>query len=345
MAPQRHLRIGGCATGNRQGKMERWRFKFVLAKPHSPCRLVRRLSNSQVRSPQLTPAQISLIALGLILLWNLGSAYRRAVGMTLRAPLVWTALAITAILSVELGIDGSSPRASTWRYLAAVGTFCPPMALLGAKRPQDRGWQFVVGSLWIVLSLPALQAIVFAPSSPLELHPAWRWFLLLLVGVAVFNHLPTRYTLSALLAGAAQLLLLHEHTPIPWSDSNPLAVLTAIALLVIAERAVTFLKRRDDTSLTASNRVWLDFRDAFGAVWALRVVERVNQAAQQAGRADRLHWRGFPCTWDPLRGSSDGIQDPLQVTIRMLLRRFVSLDWIDQRCPQTDPKESVDRQL
>ncbi len=60
------------------------------------------------------------------------------------------------------------------RYIAAMSTFSPIMALLGAKRPQDRGWQFIVATLWAILSLPACEWLLFGGVA--EIHPARFWF-------------------------------------------------------------------------------------------------------------------------------------------------------------------------
>jgi hypothetical protein len=273
---------------------------------------------------------IGLAGLGLVLAFWLVVAYRRAAGSTLRAPVAWGGVALVAVMLVEFWLcvaPTSSTQVTTWRYLAAVGTFCPAMALLGAKRPQDRGWQFVVASLWLVLAVPALQSLVFAPQSRLDLHPAWQAFLLLLAGVSLVNYLPTRFALPACLVAAAQLLLLHDFGPVPWRGSGSDAVLTALSLLAMATTFAGIGWPRRQTATTQSDRAWLDFRDAFGAVWALRAMERINQAARQAGRAESLRWYGFAEPWDPLE-ESGGANDSLATTIRMLLRRFVSADWL-----------------
>jgi hypothetical protein len=280
-----------------------------------------------------------LIMLGLLAAGWLTVAYRRAAGTTLRAPIAWQAIALVAVIATEIFVrfGAMGPATATaWRYLAAVGTFCPAMALLGAKRPQDGGWQFIVASLWLILSLPALQTMVFAPASRLDLHPAWRAFLMLLVTVTLANYLPTRFGLSAVLFAAAQLLLLHAHTPIPWPGRDSTAVLIAVGLAVLAATLAGIVPPRRRGTITPSDRAWLDFRNAFGAVWALRVMERINQAARSSGGPDVLQWDGFADGCDPLDEKS-GVGESLSTTIRMLLRRFVSADWIERRRPpETD---------
>ena len=108
------------------------------------------------------------------------------------------------------------------RYLAAVATLCPSVAVLGAKRPQDRGWQFIVASLWLVAALPSLQQWFARPNAALDLHVAWRWFLLILIAIGLFNILPTRYWPTSLLTAAGQACLLTRHLPLAdsWSIAN-----------------------------------------------------------------------------------------------------------------------------
>jgi hypothetical protein len=235
--------------------------------------------------------------------------------------------------------------------LATVSTLCPAIALLGAKRPQDRGWQFVVVTLWIVLALPLVQQWVFSPSRHGELPATWRWFLGLLVAISVLNYLPTRNALPAAAVGAGQIVLLGQHGPLPWTMPASIRLPTALALFAGAALAVTWGRRRR-TADDGWNRVWLDFRDAFGAVWALRVMERINQM----GTLDRLHgplgWHGFQrasklppanvssescATSGPL--PSDSARSTFETGVRTSLRRFVSNAWIDERLFGSSPAD------
>ncbi len=262
--------------------------------------------------------------------------YPKTRGTTLRAPLVWAVIAWAAILLTAWMTLWGTPSSGkqTLRYLAACTSLCPAMALFGAKRPQDQGWQFVVATLWIVLAIPAAQRWAFSPRSGFELHPAWCWFLLLLIGVSVTNYLPTRYALGAVLAGVAQLLLFRDSMSGLSRSASPVAAAVnptlALVLFFLAIGWVAYQNRSTRPTAGGWNRVWLDFRDQFGAVWALRVMERINHAARQAGRGEVLHWQGF--VGPPLRpGETAGERDPLETTVRMLLRRFVSPEWIADR--------------
>jgi hypothetical protein len=277
-------------------------------------------------------------AVGILTGWLI-CAHRHLRGTTLQAPIVWAGIALGVIALVEMLLGGSSsPTADGWRCLAALGTFCPSMALLGAKKPQDRGWQFVVVTLWLVLALPVVQNLVFSPSARLDLHPAWRWFLMLLIGIGVSNYLPTRFVGPAIFIGGAQSLLLHSQLSLPWNASSHAAVVVALVVWAVASCWIGLSSQRLTLAHNPADQVWLDFRNAFGAVWALRVLERVNSAARQANRPERLRWQGFTDDWDPWQTRADETPDPLQVTLVMLLRRFVSEEWIRQRRASRQPR-------
>jgi len=77
------------------------------------------------------------------------------------------------------------------------------------------------------------------------------------------------------------------------------------------------------------SRVWLDFRDDFGAVWGLRVMERMNASSTMYDWPLVLSWSGLV----PRDDLTDVFEAPpaLEDSLRTLLRRFVSREWIDER--------------
>jgi hypothetical protein len=263
------------------------------------------------------------------------SALRGVHATTLRAPLIWAVAACVVVAAIDWMMSRGWAGAS-WQYFAATSTFCPSMALLGAKRPQDQGWQFIVASLWLVLALPLVQRWVFSPGSQLELHAAWQWFLVVLLLIQITNHLPTRYAPAMLLVGLSQAVALGSH--LPWNVfdrewQHPLLISLVLLALAVIWIEVT---RRSVRSSRGWDRVWRDFRDRFGCVWALRVRERINHAAQQAHVETRLNWEGFNAEIPFAQAES------LETTTRMLLRRFVSPAWISERLP---PAPSVKHEM
>jgi hypothetical protein len=271
----------------------------------------------------------TLIAVG----WC-GLGLRRLRGTTLTAPCLWTLFSLLSVLTVEsvfaAGLEG--PRAAAIRYLAATTTLCPVIGLLGAKRPQDRGWQFIVLTLWIVLILPATQNLAFAPGSPLELHPAWQAFLALLVLTGLGNHLPTRFGVSALLASAGQSILLWGHVPGISSTAGRQAVVVAAMSLALATTLIGLGWPARRTPRHAWDRIWLDFRDMFGVVWGLRVAERINDTARRSHEDLRLHWDGFRCAGPSVASEETApTESAMHTGLQNQLRRFVSPAWINAR--------------
>jgi hypothetical protein len=231
--------------------------------------------------------------------------------------------------------------------VAATSALCPGVAVLGAKRPQDKAWTFIVASLWLVLVLPALQAIVFAYGSELELHWAWRYFLLLVLIAGWSNYVLTRFWLAACLIAAAQTVLLGHHLPGIGVDFGGGSV--PIALLILATASVLVWLQTRRQSINGLDRVWRDFRDAFGVVWGLRIMERVNSLATQQKWTRSLQWSGFVTAPEipesttagkerPAKGPAESLTEEsltedkqIEQCLRTLLRRFVHPEWINRR--------------
>ncbi len=278
------------------------------------------------------PAAAALAGLlGLAGLFVLLLTRRKIGGTTLVAPWVWTIVALVAVAGAEMAVGLVDSLPLNWRmglrYAAAMATFTPTMALLGAKRPQDRAWQFIVFSLWAILALPSFEWLLFGEIK--ELHPARLVFLLILVGVGALNGIGTRRWLSNLLYAAGQGALMASFLSTTVAAlPGALAPVLGLALIVVS-LALPMRGRAVDATAAGLDRVWLDFRDAFGLVWSLRVAERMNTSAAMYDWPVQLGWRGFR-NREPGRGD---VVVPAAVaeSLRTLLRRFVSADWIDTR--------------
>jgi hypothetical protein len=265
----------------------------------------------------------------------------RLLGTTLVAPWWWAVAAMALVAGVELAAAICGSAKVGWiaaaRLIAATSTLCLTMSLLGARRPQHRPWQAIVFSLWVVVLLPAAEAWLIRPADVPELHPLRRVFVAALICLGVGNYLPTRFWLAALLWGAGQTILLWEALPVSTLWADPPKPVWGLACLSAALLATAWPRRR--RSACAVDRVWVDFRDAFGAVWALRVQDRLNAAARQHGWPVMLAWSGLV---EHCRGPT---ADPRQLeppdraaaeramtrSLAWLLRRFVSPAWIDAR--------------
>jgi hypothetical protein len=249
-------------------------------------------------------------------------------GTTLVSPWAWSVAALLSVAGAEIVIGLNSSISLNWRmglrYAAAMATFTPIMALLGAKRPQDRGWQFIVFSLWAILALPSFEWLLFGEIK--ELHPARLWFLLILVGIGALNGIATRRWLASACYAAGQGVLIAPFlstTVASLPDSS--APLLGLVLI-----AVSFaLPMRARGASEGLDRVWFDFRDAYGLVWSLRVAERMNTSAAMYAWPVQLAWQGFR-NREPDAGKVI-VPQVVEESLRTLLRRFVSAEWIDAR--------------
>ena len=245
-------------------------------------------------------------------------ARRHLAGTTLLAPWAWAVAVVGFWFTVELW-NATSVVPTALRYLTLAGTLCPMMALMGAKRPQDRGWQWIVLSLWCVLAIPVGQHFMFTPSQPFALFAAWPIFLFVLIGLELLNYLPTRYAPSAMLFVVAQSILVAEvldwfETPL---TSSAAAWLTFVAIAV----AWLFSPQSPAPNPQPPTSRWLHFRNTFGAFWALRILQRVNQTAEIQDWPVRLEWSGFR----ELPGRSDPLpEEAVEKCLDTLLRRFGS---------------------
>ena len=255
---------------------------------------------------------------------------------TLNAPCLWTLTAVALITASALtgklaGSSNSVILIEVLRFAAAATTFCPLMAVLGAKRPQHLGWQWVVVTMWIVLVWPAAQAALRPAGMRIELFFAWKAFLVGLIALGLLNYIPTKFWLSAVLVSVGQTLLFADFlwvdNPIPaeWQWIAALACFCAATLIATAQReGAANTHNSVDHNLAAFDRQWRDFRDAYGAFWALRILDRINHTSELRDWSVRLTWTGFAAVEqekDPHPNSTQLAE--IQQTMATLLRRFL----------------------
>jgi hypothetical protein len=237
-------------------------------------------------------------------------------GTTLWAAMLWalgsaTAVAIVGVAEADSGWQAITTSAA--RFAAAATTFCPLMAVLGAKRPQQRGWQWVVLALWMVLVWPAAQAVLMA----------WRLFVACLIGMGLVNYLPTRQAIAAIAFAAGQFGLFAEYFdperfPAGRLHTSSIFFFTMAALWPIVGSRMLPLSREPLGSLSLR---WRRFRDGYGLLWGLRILGRVNETAQLSDWPVRLGWRGFHFTGEEKELSFEALER-IEQTLDTLLRRF-----------------------
>jgi hypothetical protein len=234
----------------------------------------------------------------------------------------------------------SSPAPATadvlW-YCVAVLLLCPPIFVLGARRPVARVWGwFVVLPLVLVFAGPAVVAWTAGRGFPvleLELPVTIAYALVTFMGAG--NYVGTRYTLAAVCYAVSLLLLaasVSEITP-AWLPSDQACRGWATILVGAAFGEAWRTSRRRPALNSRFDRVWRDFRNWFGIVWARRVQVRVNEAAASQNWPVHLELHGFAARAGSEKAALTTEQAAPQIehTLRWLLRRFVDDDWIGRR--------------
>jgi hypothetical protein len=269
-------------------------------------------------------------------------------GTTLFAPLAWAllSLGVLFVASTSLRSQKSFEGANfeKWWLIAAASTFCPLIALLGAKRPQDRAWQMIVVSFWGIIALPAIQSLILHPSETLDLHFLWQSFFVVLILMGWLNYVSSAFGLVGFFVALGQTLLFWHWLPFigTYPFWWPELGVVFIGLAVMFGAGVASARRRllKSVGLAAGwSRVWIDFRDWYGLLWSRRVMQRVEEQTNTS-----IEW----IDWDALRASalqetagenqnSDEAVRPVgswavaEPALRSLLRRFVSNEWIEKR--------------
>ncbi len=287
--------------------------------------------------PPLWVFALTVVTCGLLLRWR-----RSVQGTTLIGPLWWMFGSIAVMGGTQFvalfANRAAGSESSSWEatvvFAAASSSFCPLMSLLGAKRPQDRGWHFVVISLWAILVLPVAESLALRHGQMPDVQGARSWFMLILIALGMVNFLPTRFWFPAILFGSGQMLMLANSLPVVRDSVDSSPTMTGFSCCSAACILAGLLVNRRSTSSGSLDRVWTDFRNAFGLLWGLRVAEQINFAARTSKWPLTLRWRGFVDA-DGGRIDLDSLpnetQQPLLQAMQNLLRRFVSSNWIASR--------------
>jgi hypothetical protein len=266
---------------------------------------------------------------------TLGRAWRGAWGTALRPVVMWTigtwALTLAAqLFAMGEPASGGRPWCGHLTYLASLAGLASAVALLNARRPGEGAWALLTVLLVLVLLIPWLEGSGLArrPSawSRLRLEAPWSIFYVLLVAMAVGNHLPTRFGGAAfVLGGGWTSVFIGLQSP----PSQQLATLwswwggSVAGALVLA--GYPYEVEAHGRPRPAVERLWSWFRDRWGVVWGLRVQERFNRTAEAAGWPIRLAWHGLA----PASGATE-VPDAALPTLVALLGRFATRARLDE---------------
>ena len=257
------------------------------------------------------------LALGFALR-NLGLAWRVLAGTALRPATVWAMLAVLIALFAVVFVDTTAPgrpRQGLFAHLAFLAALASLVSVLGARKPGESAWAILCGLFLAIGLLPMLEGIGLAKRfdvlDQLRSESPWTYFFVLVIIAGAGNYLPTRFSLPALILGTG---LLH-HLRLLWTPEGraewrgeywyilPWALAVSISLGAILAR-----RPRKFETPAPFHQFWIPFRDAWGAAWALRVLERVNQSAARNGWPERLTWFGLVGSADSNSTTGESIE-------------------------------------
>ncbi|MCP4513242.1 MAG: hypothetical protein GY826_43355, partial [Fuerstiella sp.] len=203
---------------------------------------------------------------------------------TAAGALYWAFTAVAACLVTavcHLETVAVTPRTgSVLQYLSAVLLLTPLVHILGARRPGITAWPwFVVLPLIAVLQWPAASELLGNTSDAAIRIPSPTvvgYLLVLLMGSG--NYFGTACTSSMLLGVSGVTLILLPVTE--WvAFSEKRLFLPGCTMLATAAALLPRQFFRQHVAEREHGQLWSDFRDLYGLVWAMRVMDRVNQFA------------------------------------------------------------------
>ena len=227
-------------------------------------------------------------------------------------------------------------------YLAAVTALIPPIAALGARRPINRAWNaFVLVPLLLVFAWPVMPAVWRGAGNPaafdLETPMVLGFALVSIMGAG--NYVGLSHSGSALLWLAGLWMIVLPLCPgmASWFKDpavyRPWAVWCLVAAGWIADRQVARRRHSTDHAVLSLDRVWNDFRELFGMVWARRIMDRINEDARRQRATLYLGWHGLETATGekPAEPLDPAAYAAAEQGLRWLLQKFVDPEWIDRR--------------
>ncbi len=297
------------------------------------------------------PFRADLIDQCLLMVYVVGFAtlargIRVTSGTALGPVFLWGSLALVlAIASTWLGQSESPqsgrPLAGTLIYLATLAALAALLTVLNARSPGSGAWAILMGLLVLVFLVPWLEGGGLARGTNglgrLRLDNPWTIFYGLIVLAGVTNFLPTRHARGAIFAGLALILEYVALTHAGWSPETRSMMWRAVAWAwAVALMAAYFPAETRRTGQPALTHLWLWFRDRWGVVWGLRILERFNKSAESMGWNFRLGWDGPVAI---LAGEVPEIPDAAGKVLAGLLRRFADAETLDRVLAQGAPCE------
>ncbi|MFM7316158.1 MAG: hypothetical protein ACKO5E_04375, partial [bacterium] len=279
-----------------------------------------------------------VVAVLLVTFADLTLASRCLRGTSLRAATVWARLAVLlAILAMVFDAPDATGNglAGLFSHICFLAILASLVSVLGARRPGENAWALLCGIFLVIGLLPMLEGVSlsrrFDVLDQLRLNSPWNYFLVLVIFAGVSNYLPTRFFAASLVLGFG----LGYHLRLIWKPDGRSPwrgeywwVLPWCLALCVAMASLKALREREQGS--RFHALWQPFRDAWGAAWALRVLERFNQTAVRNHWPVRLHWFGLFNESGSKNQETNYNEALAENTLAVLIRRFGDVEKIER---------------
>ena len=261
----------------------------------------------------------------------LARAKRAARGTALGAAVVWAGIAVglglaAQGLAVNEFLRTGRPGAGHLAYLSVLASLAALLSVLNARKPGGGAWAILMALLVVVFLIPWLEGPGLGRNpqglTRLRLDPPWTIFYWLLVLAGVTNYLPTRYGPAAAWLAAGLGLEYLGLTRGDWPPSRRGVLWSAVPwVLAVALRVADTRSRPPVVTRNELEAVWFWFRDHWGVVWGLRVLERFHRSTEAQGWPIRLGWHGLAASGPEAETSPEQVEAAGAI-LRGLLRRF-----------------------
>lgn len=266
-------------------------------------------------------------------------AWRGSAATSLRGALVWGGLAlglgfVACWAAFGVSAETGRPAAGVLAYLMTATILAGLTTVLNARGPREWVWAILMALLVVVFLMPwwegAGRARAIGVLGRLRLESPWTLFYGFLAVAGIANFLPTRYGRAAAVLGAALVVEYLGLWFVDWPPSRRAACWTWSAWLLGASWWVAWLDApRRPRGRDELERLWFWFRDHWGAVWALRILEQFNRSASLGDWPIRLTWEGIAPA-DPSAEAPAEVPERALTTFRGLIRRFARPERLDR---------------
>jgi len=284
---------------------------------------------------------LSLLLMGFVLWTTI--AMRQAIrGLTAASALTWAHVAVSVmILAITLQFADLVPvgYTSSLHFLAATLMLAPLIDILGARNPGHRAWPwFVVLPMIAVLQWPMMSHLMSEQvTTQFELPgPALIGFALVLI-MGAGNYFGTANTAACLIGATGVILFVLPVTS--WLTWPGEGIILASSVCFALSALLAEGRIKSSIPSTGHHRLWLDFRDTYGLVWARRAMDRINQFSHREKWDVIMTLGGF----EPRPGITlDGevLQRPIEV-LRWVLRRFATDECLDRLLTEPDSPADI----